>query len=331
MTYRIVYFGTPTYAVPALEALHGDSRFEIVLAVTQPDRPAGRGHKLVSPAVKTAAEALAIPVYQPQSLRTPETRQPLIDARPDLFVVAAFGLIFGEKTLAIPRFGSVNLHASILPAYRGANPIAAAIACGEYETGISLMIMERGLDSGPVIAARSIAIEPDDTTETLTRKLAVVGASLALDEIEPYLTGEKRGLVQPSVGVTLARPMRKSDGEIDWSVGAVVMDRHVRAMWPWPRAWSKLGDQIVQIHSIARVFPHENRGAGEISIEAGVRVGCATGSVELGLVQLPGKSPTNAAHVFRATDSSAMPAFMPLTAPREPLVTTLNDGSATTS
>ena len=128
---RIVYFGTPSYAVPALRALALDDRFDVVLVVTQPDRPAGRGHRLVAPPVKEAAIGFGLPVYQPASLRSAEARQPLIDADADLFVVAAFGLIFGEKTLAIPRRGAVNLHASLLPAYRGASPISAAIAIGD--------------------------------------------------------------------------------------------------------------------------------------------------------------------------------------------------------
>src|SRR6478609_3095288 len=138
MTYRIVYFGTPEYAVPALERLVADERFDVALVVTQPDRPAGRGHKLTSPPVKTAAENHGLSIYQSDSLRTANARLPLVEARADLFVVAAYGLIFREKTLAIPKIASVNLHASILPAYRGASPVAAAILEGEKSTGVSL-------------------------------------------------------------------------------------------------------------------------------------------------------------------------------------------------
>src|SRR5690606_17326928 len=141
-----------------------------------PDRPAGRGHKLLAPAVKQTAIELDLPVYQPESLRTAEVRQPLVEADADLFVVAALGLIFGAKTLSIPRLGAVNLHASLLPHYRGANPIAASIASGDEQTGVSLMVMERGLDSGPVIAKRAIDIDDRDTTASLTERLAHLGA-----------------------------------------------------------------------------------------------------------------------------------------------------------
>src|SRR3954452_24216084 len=178
LTYRIVYFGTPEYAVPAFDQLAADERFDVVLVVTQPDRPAGRGHKLTSPPVKKAAEQRGIRVYQPESLRSPDMRMPLVEAKADLFVVAAYGLIFGEKTLAIPSISCVNLHASILPAYRGASPVSAAILEGLSSTGVSLMVMERGLDSGPVIATESISIKPDATTGSLTAELASVGAQL---------------------------------------------------------------------------------------------------------------------------------------------------------
>ncbi len=328
-TYRVVYFGTPEYAVPALRALHSDSRFEVALVVTQPDRPAGRGHKLVAPAVKTAAIELALPVYQPESLRTPDARQPLVDANADLFVVAAFGLIFGEKTLAIPRHGAVNLHASLLPAYRGANPIAAAIASGEAVTGISLMQMERGLDSGPIIAARSIEIAPSDTTSSLTEKLAKLGASLLIDEIGGYLDGSITPIPQPPAGVTLARPMRKTDGEIDWQRSAVEIDRHIRAMWPWPRAWSRLGEATVQIH-VADVFAQSvNLAPGEIQVDDRVLVGAGDGAIELARVQFPGKSAIDAASAARGGLFGKATHFEPAPSDREPLVQPLSVADST--
>ena len=173
---RVVFFGTPEYAIPTLEMLVSDPRFDVRLVVTQPDRPAGRRHQLTAPPVKIAAEKFVLPVYQPDSLRSPANRELLIGVQADVFIVAAYGRIFGEKTLAIPRSGCINLHASLLPAYRGASPIAAAILNGEATTGVSLMKMELGLDTGPVYRSINTAISPDDTTDVLTARLALLGA-----------------------------------------------------------------------------------------------------------------------------------------------------------
>ena len=326
---RVVYFGTPEYAVPALRALCNDARFDVVLVVTQPDRKAGRGHKLVAPAVKTAALELGRTVYQPESLRTPDLRQPLMDADADLFVVAAYGLIFGEKALAIPRHGAVNLHASMLPTYRGANPIAAAIASGDAASGVSLMKMERGLDSGPVIASKSIAISPDDTTATLTASLADLGANLLIERIGEYLDGSLEPVPQPATGVTFARPMQKSDGEIDWNQPARLVDCHIRAMWPWPRAWALLGDTPIQIHSARPANDMAGGEPGTIRVDREVSVDCADGSIVLETIQIPGKPAMDAPSVARGGAIQDGSVFKSATADRKPLVMTINDDSAT--
>jgi methionyl-tRNA formyltransferase len=331
---RVVYFGTPAYAVPALIALANDERFEVILTVTQPDRPAGRGHRLTAPPVKEAAIELGMPVYQPSSLRSGEARQPLVDADADLFVVAAFGLIFGEKTLSIPRCGAVNLHASLLPAYRGANPIAAAIASGDERTGVSLMVMERGLDSGPVIASRSLAITPDDTTGSLTSRLGELGALLLLEAIGGYLDGTTRPVPQLEEEVTIARSMRKSDGEIDWSLPAEQVERHIRAMWPWPRAWARLGDATVQIHAaeVADSANSEMRAPGTMRIEgADVFVSCEKCEVKLNTVQFSGKSAIPAKAAVAGGQLADGMRFESAPADREPLVKRPTSGSATTA
>jgi len=327
---RIVYFGTPAYAVPALEAVANEERFAVALVVTQPDRPAGRGHRLAPPPVKEAALALGLPVYQPASLRTVEARQPLLDADADLFIVAAFGLIFGEKTLAIPRRGAVNLHASLLPAYRGANPIAAAIASGEAETGVSLMVMERGLDSGPVIAARSLPIEDDDTTASLTDKLGRLGAALLIDEIGGFVDGTIQPVPQPEAGVTFPRPMRKSDGEVDWTAPAAVVERHVRAMWPWPRAWSRLGDQVVQIHAAAVASLEVDAPAGTIIVAQGSpHVACGDGALVIRRVQFPGRAAIEARAAISSRQLSEGMRFDSAPENRESLVIGAMTGSST--
>ena len=328
---RVVYFGTPEYAVPALRALCNDARFDVVLVVTQPDRKAGRGHKLVAPAVKTAALELGRTVYQPEALRTQDLRQPLVDANADLFVVAAYGLIFGEKTLSIPRYGAVNLHASLLPAYRGSNPIAASIASGDTATGVSLMKVERGLDSGPVIASKSIAISPNDTTATLTESLANLGAALLIERIGGYLDGSLEPVPQPATGVTFARPMKKADGEIDWNQPARLVDCHIRAMWPWPRAWALLGDTPIQIHSARPANGKTGGEPGTIRVDREVFVDCVDGSIVLETIQIPGKPAMDAPSVARGGAIQDGSVFKSASKDREPLVKPLIDDSATSA
>ena len=240
----IVYFGTPTYAEPALRKLASDGRFDIRLVVTQPDRPAGRGHRLVSPAVRIVADELGLPIYQPATLRDEVSRAPLLAADADVFVVAAYGLIFGRKTLAIPRRGCLNLHASILPAYRGAAPIPAAILTGDSEIGVTLMEMEAGLDTGPIVDIVRTPIALDDTTASLTSRLGELGGNLVVDSLPTWYSGQLAAAPQPS-GASVVRMLRKTDGGIDWSQSAEMIERQVRAMWPWPRAWTLGNDTIV--------------------------------------------------------------------------------------
>ncbi len=245
---RVVYFGTPSFAVPSLERLASLSEFNIRLVVTQPDRPAGRGRRLTASPVKLAAERLGVPLYQPASLRTPDLRDPIAHVDADLFVVAAYGVIFGPKTLALPRIGSVNIHASLLPRYRGASPISAAIASGDEVSGVSLMVMDLGLDTGPVISHRSIPIESVETTGSLTDRLAMIGADLVAADLLQFAAGALSPVPQPETSPSVTRPLSKADGWVDWNAPAATIERHVRAMWPWPRAWTTLDDTIVQIH-----------------------------------------------------------------------------------
>ncbi|CAN5669852.1 methionyl-tRNA formyltransferase [soil metagenome] len=326
---RVVFFGTPAYAVPALTALVRDSRFSVELVVTQPDRPAGRGKALTPPAVKVEAQRLGLPLYQPSTLRDAASRQPLVDADADLFLVAAFGLIFGEKTLAIPRIAPVNLHASLLPAYRGASPISAAIESGDAETGVSLMVMERGLDSGAVIATRSIPIGPNVTTESLTVELAQIGASLLIDEIGEFASGRVVPVPQPTEGVSLVRPLTKSDGEINWLESAEQIERHVRAMWPWPRVSARIDSGSVQIHR-ASAAGGVGLQPGRVAIDGGTAiVGTGDGTLILEVVQFPGKSPIDGrtlANSGRLKSGDRFDLDLPT---RPPMITALDSGSST--
>ncbi len=289
---RVAFFGTPAYAVPSLQALALDARYDVVLAVTQPDRPAGRGRGLHSPPVKIAAEALGIDTYQPESLRSADARLPLIAVDADVFVVAAYGLIFGPKTLAIPRRGCLNLHASLLPAYRGASPVTAAIVSGDQTTGVSLMLMELGLDTGPVVDQVAIPIAPSDTTESLTMKLAEVAATLVVAATEPFARGALTPQPQDRAHVTKVRPLVKADGWLDWRDPAAQLERRVRAMWSWPRAWTTFRGEPLQIHAATALSNSTVVPAGQVVQTAGALIlGTGDGALQLDIVQPAGGKP----------------------------------------
>jgi len=291
MSKRIVFLGTPSYACPALERLAARADAEVVLVVTQPDRPAGRGRKLHAPPVKALALDLSLPIVQAATLRTAEARSPLVAAQPDLIVVAAFGLILGHSILSLPPMGCVNLHASLLPRYRGANPIAAAIASGDQTTGVSLMRMERDLDTGPVYDQTEMDIIDDDTTGSLTERLGRRGADLLDQRLAALLDGSAAAEEQ-GAGATCTRPMVKDDGWIDWTRPADAIERHIRAMWPWPRAWTTLPDGgRVQIHA-SNVVAHPGVAPGTLaSLGSDFVVGCGDGALRLRTVQTAGGKP----------------------------------------
>jgi len=307
MSKRIVFLGTPSYACPALKRLASRSDGEVVLVVTQPDRPAGRGRRLQAPPVKSAALELGLPIYQAATLKYAEARTPIIDTRPDLIVVAAFGLILGNSILSLPPFGCVNLHASLLPRYRGANPVAAAILNGDGTTGVSLMRMERGLDTGAVYGQLSLDITAIDTTLTLTERLGHVGASL-LDYHLPLLLDGTAVPIDQGGNATCTRPMVKDDGWIDWTRPASEVERHVRAMWPWPRAWTALADgRRVQIH-ISQTVPQDSSDEPGTVVRAGNRVAvqCGHHSLRLDRVQIAGDKPSDGSILSPRVSSAAV-------------------------
>ena len=288
---RIIFMGTPEFAVPALERLAAHDGTEPVLVVTQPDRPAGRGKRLVAPPVRVAADRLGLPVLQTPTLRDPEVRQRIIGLAPDLVVVAAFGMILGRWILELPVHGCVNLHASLLPRYRGASPIAAAIAEGEPVTGVSLMRMDRGLDTGPVYATIEVDIRDNDTTESLMRRLAGAAGELLVTHVTRLLSGSLEARPQ-GAGAALTRPMVKDDGWLDFSRAAVELERRVRAMWPWPRAWTTSEDgQRAQVHAAAVRAPVAAAPGTVVREDTSVLVATGDGALELVRVQLPGGRP----------------------------------------
>jgi methionyl-tRNA formyltransferase len=239
---HIVFMGTPDFAVPTLQALvkAGEKRpspFNMVGVVTQPDRPAGRGRALMPPAVKTAALRLGLPVLQPEKLRLPEAMQQLQTWSPDVIIVAAFGQILRPEVLDLPKYGCINVHGSILPRWRGASPIQAAILAGDQETGITIMKMDPGIDTGPILSQRYIPIAPDETGGTLFEKLAPLGAELLLETLPKYLSGEIQPRLQPEEGATYTKMIKKEEGLLDPARPAGELERRVRAFNPWPGAY----------------------------------------------------------------------------------------------
>ncbi|MCO5214912.1 MAG: methionyl-tRNA formyltransferase [Thermomicrobiales bacterium] len=288
---RVIFMGTPAFAVPALEVLAARDDIDLCLVVTQPDRPAGRGKKLTSPPVKDAAIQLGLPLLQTATLRAPEVKDQIIALKPDLVVVAAFGMILGKWILELPRCGCVNLHASRLPKHRGASPISAAILAGDDVTGVTLMQMDRGLDTGDILFTTETLIKEDDTTWSLTPRLAEAGAALLGRHLSDILIGNIAPISQPE-GATETRQLTKADGEIDWSRSAEQIDRQVRAMWDWPRAWTDLANgERLQVHQVA-VVPDRHLASGELTTDStGAYVGTGQGTLQLVQVQYPGGKP----------------------------------------
>lgn len=233
----VIFMGTPDFAVPVLQRLIDE--YEVIGVVTQPDRPVGRKQALRQPPVKQVALQHDIPVYQPEKLR----KQDAIEALramgvPDVYVVTAFGQILPQAVLDIPQQGSINVHASLLPRWRGAAPIQAAIRAGDAETGVTIMQMDAGLDTGPMLTKRAIAIAPDETGASLHDKLAVLGADLLSETLPSYLNGDIQPQPQDDALSTLAPQIKKQDGEIDWSQDAASIERLVRAFTPWPGTYT---------------------------------------------------------------------------------------------
>ncbi len=235
MSIRVVFMGSPEFALPTLSSLANSH--QVVGVVTQPDRASGRGRELKAPPVKPLALALHIPVIQPEKLRLPEPMEQLRAWAPDLIVVAAFGQILKKDVLELPKFGCVNVHASLLPRWRGAAPINAAILAGDEETGVTIMKMDVGLDTGPMYVKRSIRLKPDDTTGSVLGILSTLGADLLDENLSDIISGKLKAQPQPAEGATYAPMLKKEDGLLDFTQPAIELERRVRAMNPWPGAW----------------------------------------------------------------------------------------------
>jgi methionyl-tRNA formyltransferase len=242
---RIVFMGTPEFAVPDLKALI--DAYNVVGVVTQPDRPAGRGRQLRPSPVKKAAQAAGLPLYQPASLRREETAEPIRNWQPDLIVVAAFGQILRPHLLNLPPLGCLNVHASLLPRWRGASPIQHAILAGDTSTGISLMQMDEGLDTGPVYVREAIPIHADETAATLHDRLADLGAAMLSQYLDEIIDGRLTPQSQDDSQATYAPLITKDAGELNWQESAAALDRRIRAMTPWPGAFTWWDGQLLKI------------------------------------------------------------------------------------
>lgn len=288
---RIVFMGTPDFAVPSLQALI--DHHEVVGVVTQPDRPAGRGGKVRQSPIKQLAVAHDITVFQPKKLRKPdaiETLQKWADV--DLFVVAAFGQILPQAVLDMPEHGSINVHASLLPRWRGAAPIHAAIRAGDSETGVTIMVMDAGLDTGPMLSKVVTPIAADETGQSLHDRLAELGADLLVQTLPGYLDGSIQPEAQPDAGVTYAGQIDKSEGAINWSDDAASIERLVRAFTPWPGTFTQWNDTQLKIH--AGTVSEGDLAVGEVGIVDGaVAIGTGDRLFLPTEVQLAGKTRTN--------------------------------------
>lgn len=280
--FKIVFMGTPDFAVPALAALH-DCRHEVKLVVTQPDRPRGRGRKLAPSPVKTAARKMGYAVVQPETIRDRAFEKHLRELAPDLFIVVAFGHILGKKLLQVPRIGAINIHASLLPKYRGPAPIQWAILKGEKKTGVTTMFMDEGMDTGDILLSTKVDIRPDDTSATLHDRLALLGGDLLIKTLSAIETGGAIPLPQDHDQATYTTLLKKEDGRIDWKKPVESLDAFIRGMSPWPGAFTFLEDKRLKIFAavpvplevaekpgtVVRGFPDELRvaaGKGVLSV-----------------------------------------------------------------
>jgi len=285
---KIVFMGSPDFSLPTLRTLAG--AFEVVGVVTQPDRASGRGRELKAPPVKTLALELGIPVMQPEKLRQPEAMEQLRAWSPDLIVVAAFGQILRKEVLELPKYGCINVHASLLPRWRGAAPINAAILAGDEETGVTIMVMDVGLDTGPMLSKKSIRITPQDTAGSVFEALSTLGADLLIETLPDYIAGNLKPVPQPEEGMTYAPMMKKEEGQLDFSHDVHSLERRVRAFNPWPGAFMDFDGTLLKVHR-ARVQAGDAAVGQRLIYRDQPAIGARGGVLVLEEVQPAGKKP----------------------------------------
>jgi methionyl-tRNA formyltransferase len=278
---RVIFAGTPAFAVPALQALAAADH-DLVLVLTQPDRPAGRGLRTLPSPVKDAAQALGVPVLQPASVKNKDALAALATAAADVMVVAAYGLILPQAALDLPRHGALNIHASLLPRWRGAAPVQRALLAGDTHSGVCIMQMDAGLDTGPVLLREALPVAVDETAGSLERKLALLGARLIVSALEQLARGAGGATPQPVEGVTYAHKIGKGDARIDWTCTASEIDRQIRAFNPSPGAATRMHDEDIKVWSAALLSTADAPPGTIIRIaSAGIDVACGAGALRL--------------------------------------------------
>jgi len=298
----IVFMGTPEFAVPTLKALLA-AGYPVKGVFTQPDRPVGRGKEIAMPPVKKLALEAGIPVFQPQRLRgDAEAYQTLRELSPDCIVVVAYGQILPEEILNLPPYHCINVHASLLPRYRGAAPIQWSVLNGDPETGVTTMLMEKGLDTGPMLLKERTPIDPEETADVLSRRLSEIGADLLVRTLPQWFAGEIQPVAQNDAEATYAPMLKKEMAVLDWSQSAQTLHNRVRGLYPWPGTTTTLDEQIVKI---LKVTLSDRPSAGEAPgtviglSEEGWEVACGRGVLRIQQVQIPGKKPQSAAEAAR--------------------------------
>lgn len=306
---RIVFAGTPEFAAQHLQALLDAGR-QIVAVYTQPDRPAGRGQKLMPSPVKQLALQHGIAVYQPQTLRDPAAQAELAALTPDLMVVVAYGLILPQVVLDTPRLGCINSHASLLPRWRGAAPIQRAIEAGDASSGVTVMQMEAGLDTGPMLLKVTTTITAEDTGGSLHDRLATLGSQAVVEAVTKLAAGELRGEVQDDSLATYAHKLNKDEARLDWSRPAVELERLVRAFNPWPICHSTLNGEALKVHAAQLGERQGAPGSVLAADRSGLTVACGEGALRLTRLQLPGGKPLSFADLYNSRREQFAPGMV---------------------
>lgn len=287
---NVAFFGTPEFAVPFLNALAADPAFNVVSVVTRPDEEAGRGRALTAPPVKVAAETLGIPVFQPETLKSNEALVALASTHADVFVVFAYGRIIPKPVLDLPRLGCVNVHPSLLPKYRGPSPMQSAIRNGDATTGITIMRLDEGMDTGALLASVSVGLDERETLETLTKKVEEQGPALLVETIKRLDAGEIAPLPQDEDRATVCKLLTRDDGRIDWTLPAIEIDRMVRAYEGWPGTWTTWDGARLKIHEVMIADVAGDLAPGTVSIKNNrLFVDCSDATIEILNLQPEGK------------------------------------------
>ncbi len=282
---KVIFMGTPAFAVPSLQALHRAGH-RIPVVVTQPDRPKGRGRKTTPPPVKTAAVSLGLAIEQPLSIRSEAFIKKLKKLKPDLFIVVAMGHILSRELLEIPRMGAINVHASLLPKYRGAAPIQWALINGEKETGVTTMLMDTGLDTGDMLLSAKTEITGDDTALTLHNRLSTLGADLLIETVNGLISKTISPVPQDHKQACQAPLLKKKDGHIDWKKSAIAIDMFIRGMTPWPGAFTFLGDTRLKIFAAKPALLTSSSPPGTVIRSFSDELRVATGDQALAILEL---------------------------------------------